>query len=648
MFNITSNDLLSYDFIHDNDGQLQFFRSNDVYNLDTKTMYRIDMNLLVDFNVEKYVQDIMLNNTIIYTNNNTNTTFTSTQDLIPINYKQKYVIMFDNMQCTIENIMNIIMLLKTNDISIYIPFILCCENIRSPEYGYNDDRCTNILGSYENLKQKLQESNINVEPCDFFRIHKSNMHILKKNYKLESILIGFDYDLNKLLQFRDIKKIKICPEIIQLLTSLKNILCKTQNIDNVLYDTIYNEFVHYIDDILDDKNNDDKLNKLNKIKALIYSMKEMRDVFYIKEIIAKKFDNVIFCTSDVISSFRAILNGISTINIGNNNIKYISMCNVMLNNKQYVLYKQISPSYYYGSTHTFDNIKQNMFDTINNINTSIIIKEQTGGVNKKHMTKTSNYFLSCINMDYNKIRGELFIAIKKFINTKNNFIYDDNIIYDQLKSMSDTLEMSTSLVNNIVNLYESIELLHIFCRSYDINVLKCIDFSCKTLTQHEKDAIQRNRIEFFDIMNNIKLLVVDNIDSLQEKIKKSTFYYDKNYVMHQDELFYTLLLSYIGSCDKYEREMLGYIMKILLNDYEYKLIRNMWSIFIDDQGYNKLIRGEHKLVTTFDENQYKFIEKVVHDTRYDKRLDAQPTEKFEHKIESQYNIICQKLKNIKR
>ena len=80
-------------------------------------------------------------------------------------------------------------------------------------------------------------------------------------------------------------------------------------------------------------------------------MKEMRDWFYVKEIVRRINDNtlsnnIIYCTSDSINAFRSILYNISTINIQNNNIKYISIFNDTDKN---IVYKQISPSYFYPS-----------------------------------------------------------------------------------------------------------------------------------------------------------------------------------------------------------------------------------------------------------------------------------------------------------
>ncbi len=77
----------------------------------------------------------------------------------------------------------------------------------------------------------------------------------------------------------------------------------------------------------------------------------------------------------LINLFRSILYNISTINLHNNNIKYISLYQ-NYKNKKYIIYKQISPSYYYKYNNIEqNNIKQNIYDEINKLNTTIIKKE---------------------------------------------------------------------------------------------------------------------------------------------------------------------------------------------------------------------------------------------------------------------------------
>ena len=39
---ISSNDLLSFDFLHDNPGNKQFFRNNEIYNLNDSSKFKIN------------------------------------------------------------------------------------------------------------------------------------------------------------------------------------------------------------------------------------------------------------------------------------------------------------------------------------------------------------------------------------------------------------------------------------------------------------------------------------------------------------------------------------------------------------------------------------------------------------------------------
>jgi hypothetical protein len=222
-----SYDLLSFDFLHDNKGQVNFFKKNKVYNLnylkdlpnkdylmefDEDVKFEIDDKYYennIPSNVEDYVKNIMFTNFFNKTEHYINTT-----DIISIEYDKNYILIFDNMQCTLNNILNIKMLLNNPNIIIYIPFIACCEKISSKYKNNSDiddttDKCINITNAYKSLKNNLNKSNeleknnITILECDFY----DNEGNLKQEYKDESILIGFDYINNKLLNFNDINNL---------------------------------------------------------------------------------------------------------------------------------------------------------------------------------------------------------------------------------------------------------------------------------------------------------------------------------------------------------------------------------------------------------------------------------------------------------
>jgi hypothetical protein len=329
--------------------------------------------------------------------------YTNTNDNVQINKSDEYILVFDNMQCNMKNIFNIQMLLSQPIIHIYIPFILCCENININKKDYENDEdnndeqdenenIKNIQDSFNKLKNKIiQNDKIKIIESNFYNENGE----LKEEYIYESLLIGFDYKKNKLLNFRNINSFnKITEKTKELLNDfidfiqLINDFDSKNNIDFIKFKQIINSIrianikiiLKYNKTNKNTQSNKNEIKKIfNTIKSIIYSMKEMRDWFYIKEIVKRNSDNIlndniIYCTSDSVNLFRSILYNISTINLHNNNIKYISLYE-NVNNKKYIVYKQISPSYYYKFNNDKQNdIKQNIFNEINKLNTIIIKK----------------------------------------------------------------------------------------------------------------------------------------------------------------------------------------------------------------------------------------------------------------------------------
>jgi hypothetical protein len=193
LINYNSNDLLSYDFLHDNSGQLVFFNESYVYNLNnlnnnlTDIEYINNLNNTVKFkinkniingkiadNIEQYVKNIMLSE--FFSDKNK---YLNVIDDIKFEYDKNYVLIFDNMQCNIKNIINIKTLMNKPNIIIYIPFILCCETIskRCKEGNeINENKCTNIKGAYNSIVEniKLYDKNIKIMECDFYENDKKD------------------------------------------------------------------------------------------------------------------------------------------------------------------------------------------------------------------------------------------------------------------------------------------------------------------------------------------------------------------------------------------------------------------------------------------------------------------------------------------
>lgn len=643
-------------------------------------------------NIEQYVKNIMKNN--FYHENHDNIyTYVNSNDKVQIKKSNEYTIIFDNMQCNMKNIINIQMMLSCSKLKIYIPFILCCENINvnkkdnlndDNNYNYDDlneieNNVGNIIDSYNKLKNKINKSSaITIIESDFY----DNNGNLKNEYIYESLLIGFNYDKKKLLNFKNINSFNnMNNKTKELLNDFIDYIKLLNNTNNSVNEDllkfkqiIKNITINEIEKVIKYKKSKNKqgekeLSIFNKIKAIIYSMKEMRDLFYIKEIVKRTNDgllniNTIYCTSDSINLFRSILYNISTINLHNNNIKYISIYQTN-NNKKYVIYKQISPSYYYKFNENY-NVKFNMFYEIDKLSTTILKKEiimKCGSltqtiVNKTNL-KTKKYIIKCIHMDYKKLRFELqniFSSLSWYFNV----ICDDKELFISLKN--NNFETITIFSKHV---YKYINALHTLAQDYKLDDFQCIDFNCNDFCDNENKYFNGeidseidieidseidneidfnyNKYEYMEKIHKIKSIFIDNIDIIKNKVINSKFYGDNSYKLTNKELNFTVLLYYNvwTACEITEREKLGYVLKMLLNEYDYKLFRNALNLYYDvDMGYSDYIKGKFKFVETFDEDKYEYITKLVHNEFYPDDFDLKPVEYFERKdIDSKYKSI---------
>ena len=397
----------------------------------------------------------------------------------------------------------------------------------------------------------------------------------------------------------------------------------------------------------------------DKIKSIIFSMKEMRDWFYVKEIVKRNqdnilTDNIIYCTSDSINLFRSILYNISTINLHNNNIKYICLYESM-NNKKYIIYKQISPSYYYKfNNNEQNNIKQNIFNEIDKINTNIIKKEVVikGGsltqiISNEINLKTKKYILKCSMIDYTLMRLELFDVLNSLLNNID-FINDEDNIYKELKKnkFENIIDIFKDINDDITKLYN-------LSKKYNINDLKCIDFNCQQLSSQEinyinesidkDDNFNSNLLYYKEELQKIKSILIDDLDKIKSKISCEKFYNDPEYKFTKDEFNFTILLYYPikSACEVYQREKLGYVLKMLLNYHDWKLFRNAFNLFYDNFfNYSDYVKGKFKFVETFDEDKYDYKKKIVHNKFYPDEFDSKPIEDFERfDVVSKYDLI---------
>jgi hypothetical protein len=424
-----------------------------------------------------------------------------------------------------------------------------------------------------------------------------------------------------------------------------------------------------IEDLINTKfiNNDVNEQKFNNIKSLIYSMKEMRDWYYVKEIINKNFEfTKIYCTSDSINLFRSVLYGISTINLHNNHIKYFAL-NYTNNNKKYVFCKQISPSYFY----TFDAvkedlIKQKMFNLINNENTFIIKKEIIGGnnnlltinnINKKNdylilsNIKTKKYLIK-YNMDIIKFDlASILIILKSRFNNLMRQQYNENI----LLNCNNVDNINNENLISIKHLYEIIPKIYEFTNKYNYENLKNINYKCHVITNEENIYIKEKlNGDIYSYKNELELFernCINHCDEIFNKYKNSKFYSNPNYILSDNEILSSMIIHFVIEklFDVDEREKFGYLIKIILNEYDYNLFRNALALFYDvDDCYNEYIRGKFKFVETFDEDDYEYKTKIATDYFYSHENDKLPTEYFEDDYKlysSKYNELQQIIKD---
>jgi hypothetical protein len=250
-------------------------------------------------------------------------------------------------------------------------------------------------------------------------------------------------------------------------------------------------------------------------------------------------------------------------------------------------------------------------------------------------------------MDYNKIRFELYKTLKT-LSWHLDVIIDDKSIYTDLRK--NNLQEIVCFSNEF---YTNINLLHKLSTKYKIDDFKCIDFECVELSNEEIIYVNNNSINkslkaknsYVEGVKKINNIFVSKIDKIKKMVLESKFYFDNNYKLSSDEFNFTVLLYYNVwlSCEVTQREKLGYVLKMLLCEYDYKLFRNAFNLFFDiHAGYPDYIKGEFKFVKTFDENKYEYMIKPVHNEFYPDEYKLKPVEDFERRnIFSKYEQIQQ-------
>ena len=234
----------------------------------------------------------------------------------------EYAIVFDNLTFRQNIIMKIVNIFGITD--YYQTFIGNCEDFNNSKEDLNDDSNEDVKKISSIYKQFLDENGE-----------------LKQEFLEEAVLIGFlPKSKNYLLKFQNFNKIKQYKDSI--LDELKLLLkfCKEVNDvkdklkftgANVNFQEDLIKLIPILNNLINEKDDSKKSNiyakHKDKIASLVFSMKEARDGFYIKEITNLQKDNkkIIFITTDKILTFRCILSNISVINILNGMIRYLAI-----------------------------------------------------------------------------------------------------------------------------------------------------------------------------------------------------------------------------------------------------------------------------------------------------------------------------------
>jgi hypothetical protein len=245
-------------------------------------------------------------------------------------------------------------------------------------------------------------------------------------------------------------------------------------------------------------------------------------------------------------------------------------------------------------------------------------------------------------MDYTNLRLELSIVLK---NLRTSMGY----IKGHTKKI---FKNHNKINNNIRNIevinyfYHRINDLHKFSNKYMLSDIVKIDFECVNLSDDEKNFINKNMLvdntynieRYKEELHLFNRWFIDGINEDIEKIKSII-------TLTEHEILFSLMWYYLinlmVSLD--EREKFGYVMKLILNNYEYKLVKNIFTCLYDDvNDYNGYIRGKWKFVETYNEREDDYTTEYVEERFYDDDLDNEPTEYFEEKYDlynSKYNEI---------
>jgi hypothetical protein len=574
---INFNDILNLEFLHDNSDDINVIKGNENC-FDTINRKKIIIDTTIEhpeFSMKEYIfKNIDYNNLKII-----NTPYKDNiNDDDNSLFKNTIILVFDNIQLRSENIKLMKYIFKDKIIKIYIPFIFFAEQLLK---NVKPDTIKSMIDKYRTKYSPLCDEII---IDNYFTEDDNLIEFYKK--EIEDIGFYFDNTDDKLINY------KVFSNNNNLITDGKINDTKKKDMNyqlNILYKYFNqirigdkrNKFNNYINNLKTDfnlyfvesnkiKEDIDFTNKTindvyNKVRAYIISMKEARDTYYLIEINKMKKEHTynesqfFYITTDEITNCRCILEKISSINILGDIPRYI----ITINNNKIIL-KLFNIFQNLIKITDTDNEIYKLIESVRKINSqkilsdtkSLIIKEYVGGkldlknkkvdlftldLNKLNILKQQTYNIMDYNimdyniMDYNKIMYYIDDIENKRLKLFSIFDIDNfkNVeeITKQNSIFIDTIKQADTIMNELINLYDTIEPIEIIknFKNFDKRYI----FNEKTKDVDEYTDEQLKELEEIektpDISNFIKHMELIFIKEQYKKynnIIKKTITYD--------------------------------------------------------------------------------------------------------------------------
>ena len=276
-----------------------------------------------------------------------------------------------------------------------------------------------------------------------------------------------------------------------------------------------------------------------------------------------------------------------------------------------------------------------------------ILKKEVIKINKsggEYISK-KQFYIKNIDIDYSYIRFELFKITENLYNTLKKLISNRKSYINKIIKFD--IDNNNDIKKYIKNIYNDLESIYNYCKIYNYDIIKNIDYKCKKISVYEKEnlKIMFNNYDITDYKECIDSIYDNYIleyDDIIDKLTNNKFYLDNKKELNNYEIYVSSLLSYILNCsiEIDDREEIGYLLKLILNDYDYSLLRNILAyVYEEEELYNEIKKGKKKLIKYFDENKYDYRDDIVVYPYYDYNNDKKKIEEFEDKYISHYKEI---------